>query len=461
MIARLWGRERPRDGHRVRSDRSGSGSSTARRSAQLAAAAATIVLVVFLTGTASAQTWSEQRERPSLFEIVAVDESALSVWPFGQEDLAKDGVSTTMPDESAVDLRSVYADTRSDGLWVRAYVASDAEPKASAVTFFFLDNDAKTTTGGKAEGDTLFKGWSTDPSPGGYELAVGMRGDGTLLGVYQWDEAKDQWTLQPDKPVLVTLETGKARDPLRLAGDDHGYFQMKLDPRVLKLGDGCTGPLFVRTWNDATGSRAFGDSSDVTLCKPKLNAYGDPEILETHECDTDASCPALGKCREHVCVFQYECTADTACRDAERCMSSVCVRVVDRTCDSADDCDGLVCASGRCSACASSGARACASGYLCTPGGTCIKPGATGNAGSGGRSGSGGSSGGKSGSGAEDEGDAGVRVQGGAFTCAALSRIGGGLTRDYEPHWIAAGVLAALGVIVGRRRKRRGTRGDR
>lgn len=412
----------------------------------LAAAVVSIVLIVFLAGTASAQTWSERRERPSLFEIVAIDESALSLWPFGQEDLAKDGVANPMPDESAVDLRSVYADTRADGLWVRAYVASDAEPMQSAVTFFFLDNDAKTTTGGRAEGDTLFEGWSTDPTPGGYELAIGMRGDGTLLGVYQWDEAKDQWTLQPDKPTLVTLETGKTRDPLRLGGDDHGYFQMKLEPRALKLGDGCTGPLFVRTWNDATGSRAFGDSSDVTLCKPRLNAYGDPEILGTHECSTDSSCPAQGKCRERVCVFEYACNVDAACREGERCMGNVCVRVVDRSCESADDCDGLVCASGRCTACASSGARACASGLVCTPGGTCIEPGETGSAGRGG------SSGGKSGSG-DEEGDAGVRVQGGALTCAAIAGLGGGTT----PGWLAAGVLAALGVFSARKRKR----GDR
>ena len=431
----------------MRSDRGGSGSSTARRTAQLAAAALTaITLLASTASSAAAQTWSERRERPSLFEIVAVDETAQSLWPFGQEDIAKDGVANSMADESAVDLRSVYAATRSDGLWVRTYVASDAEPMQSAVAFFFLDNDANAKTGGKAEGDTLFKGWSTDPSPGGYELAVGMRGDGTLLGVFEWDDAKDVWTLQPDKPVLVTLETGKARDPLRLAGDDHGYFQMKLEPRVLKLGDGCTGPLFVRLWNDATGARAFGDSSDVTLCKPRLNAYGDPEILASAECNADTSCPAQGKCRERVCVFEYDCNQDAECRDGERCMGSVCVRVVDRSCDSADDCDGLVCASGRCTACGT-GARACASGLLCTPGGTCIRPGETGSAGRGG------SSGGRSGSGAED-GDAGERVRGGAFTCAALARIGTGEAGDYDAHWVAAGVLAALGVIAGRKRRR-------
>jgi hypothetical protein len=439
----------------VSSDRGGSGSTNARRTAQLAAASLTVVaLTALFTGVASAQmqTWSQNRERPSLFEIVAVDETAQRLWPFGQEDLAKDGVNTYAVDESAVDLRSLYADTEADGLWVRAYVASEVEPMKSAVVFFFIDNDANAKTGGKAEGDALFDGWSADPSPGGYELAVGMSGDGMLIGVFQWDEAKDEWVLQPDKPVLVTLETGKARDPLRLSGDDHGYFQIKLDRRVLKLGDGCTGPLFVRTWNDAMGARAFGDSSDVTLCKPRLNAYGDVDILGTAECDSDSSCPAQGKCREHVCVFEYECNQDSECRDGEKCMGSVCVRVVTKTCDSASDCDGLVCANDRCTACAASGDRACPSGYLCTPNGACIRPGETGNAGRGGR---GGSDDDKSG----DGGAAGERVQGGAFTCAAIARVGAGETRDFDARWLASGVLAATGVIFGRKRRR--DRGDR
>jgi hypothetical protein len=441
MIARLWGRSQPRDEHRVRSDRSGSGSFLARRSAQLAAASLSVIaLVASLSSTASAQTWSQQRERPALFEIVAIDETSQPLWIFGSEDIAKDGVGTYAADEAAVDLRSVYADTRSDGLWVRAYVASDVEPLPGAVAFFFLDNDSNAKTGGKAEGDLLFDGWSTDPSPGGYEVAVGMRGDGTALGVFSWDDTKDAWTRQPDKPVLVTLETGKARDPVRLSGDNHGYFQITLDSSVVELGDGCTGPLFVRLWNDATGMRAFGDSSDVTICKARLNAYGDPEILRSNACDSDASCPANGKCRERTCVFEYECNKNDDCRADERCTGSVCVRVVDKSCDAAADCDGLVCASDKCTACSDSGDRACASGYVCTPGGTCIRPGATGAAG---RTGGGSGSSGSAGAGGE-------RVRGGAFTCAAFA----------EPtarSRTGSGVIAFVGVAavwIGRRRRR-------
>jgi LPXTG-motif cell wall-anchored protein len=237
----------------------------------------------------------------------------------------------------------------------------------------------------------------------------------------------------------VKLETGKARDPLRLSGDDHGYFQIDLALQVVELGDGCTGPLFVRTWNDAMGSRAFGDSSDVTLCRARLNAYGDPEILDSSECDNDASCPNRGKCRERTCVFEYECNQNAECRADERCMGSVCVRVVDKTCDSSSDCDGLVCAADKCAACSSSGDRACASGYLCTPGGTCIRPGDTGTSG---REASGGSGSGGSG------GEPGERVRGGAFTCNALAASSGG-----GAAWSGIGMVGLAGWLARRRRK--------
>lgn len=441
MIARLWGRSQPRDEHRVRSDQGGSGSSLARRTAQLAAAGLSVIaLVASLCGTASAQTWSLRREQPALFEIVAIDETAQPQWPFGSEDIAKDGAGTYAADEAAVDLRSVYADTRSDGFWVRAYVASAVAPMPSAVAFFFLDNDSNARTGGKAEGDGLLDGWSTDPSPGGYEVAVGMRGDGSAIGVFFWDGAKDVWTLQPDKPALVTVETGNVLDPVGLSGDDHAYFQIMLDAKVVELGDGCTGPLFVRTWNDATGTRAFGDSSDVTICKARLNAHGDPEILRSNECASDASCPAHGECRERTCVFEYACSKDDECRAGERCTASVCVRVVDKSCDADADCDGLVCASDKCTACSDSGDRACASGYVCTPGGTCIRPGDRGTSGrNGGGSGSSGSA-----------APAGERVRGGAFTCATFAE-------PAAPNRTSAGVIACLGIAavwIGRRRRR-------
>jgi hypothetical protein len=368
-----------------------------------------LAFLLALGSTASAQTWSERREVPSLFDIVAVDETGQLLWPFGQEDVAKDGGQVNRADETAVDLRSLYADARASHLWIRAYVAGEAVPPAAAIAFFFLDSDASNRTGGGAAGDVLFDGWTSDPSAGGYEVAVGLRGDGTALGVFFWDAKKSEWTKQPDKPELAALETGAARDPLRFSGDDHGYFQVDLDLARIDVKSGCKGPLFVRLWNDATGDRSFGDSGDVTLCEPRLNAYGDPVVLDSDACEKDDDCPADGKCRDRTCVFSYACGGNAECREGERCTSGVCVRVVDKSCDDSSDCDGLVCVNDRCSACAESGDHACAKGLVCTPRGACIKPGEKG------------SSGGSGNGAAGDDGAAGAageRVRGGAFTCS-------------------------------------------
>lgn len=372
----------------------------------------TAIAIALLGSSASAQqTWSLERQRPSLFEIVSIDESAQPAWPFGDEDI----------DVPAIDLRSVYADARSSKLWLRAYVAATNAPAMTTVAFFFIDTDARTNTGGAARGDVLWPAFTEDETPGGYERAVGVRGDGTLLGVYFWEDGPDRWTKQPETPVRVEVEVGVARDPLRMLGDDHGYLQVELDLPTFQLDEACDGTIYVRTWNDVMGAARGGDEAEPAACRARLNAFGDPEPLQSARCSDDDACPARGECRDGTCVFAYECSQNAECRSDERCTSSVCVKVVDRSCDATSDCDGLVCVADRCESCSDSGARACADGLVCTPSGACIRPADAngGSGGSGGRDGSGGS-----------EGAAGARVQGGAFTCSA------------GPHSGAAGVTA-------------------
>lgn len=376
--------------------------------------AAPSIASAWILGLASpcfAQTWSDKRERPALFEIVAVDETSEALWPFGQEDLAKDGVQIAMADEAAIDVRSVYAAVRGDSLWLRAYVQGTAAPGADAVVFFFIDSDADAKSGGKAEGDALLADLSADPSPGGYEAAIGMRGDETLLGVFSWDEASDSWKKQSDKPVIATLETGVARDPLRLRGDDHAYFQVEIDTRKVVVKGGCTGPAFVRSWSTANAMRKFGDFTDVSLCKPALNERGDPDILRTDDCDDDTTCPARGMCRNGRCEFDYECTRDVDCRAGQRCTNNVC--------------QGAVAGSG----------------------------GAGGRAGAGGRSGAGGSSGAGGGGDAgdgDDDAEEGPRVQGGALTCSAFAR-----HVSHGGAWFLFAAVGGVAFAVVRRRRRR------
>jgi hypothetical protein len=383
-----------------------------------------VASVSLLTSPALAQSWSLGRERPALFEIIATDASADKAWPFEQEDVAGDGVATLQADEAAVDLRTVYADVRANRLWLRAYVAAKTAPTSNALAFFFIDTDARTNTGAKADDTKLWSGLTADPTPGGYERAVGMRGDGTLLGVYVWDAQKSTWEKQPDKPMLATLEVGVGRDPIRIAGDDHGYFQVELDLAASGLDAACEGTIFVRLKNDGDPKRNFGDDlgMDAAACRAQLNAFGDPTPLHSDACSSDASCPAQGVCRQGTCLFGYECSADTGCRTDEHCSAGTCVRVVEKSCQQDRDCDGLVCDAGRCTTCSATGARACESGLLCAPAGSCISP----------RAGAGGNKAvPAAGSGATD----GERVRGGAFVCAATPG------RDAAPIpwlWLAA-----------------------
>jgi hypothetical protein len=399
-----------------------------------------VMLLFVCSGAVQAQTWSAGRTGPALFEIVAVDASGEALWPYGQEDLAGDGAQTENADEAAIDLRSVYADARAAQLWLRAYVTATVAPTASSVAFFFIDSDANTSTGGAATGAQLWPAFGADPTPGGYERAIGLRGDGTLLGVFFWDAQKKQWTQQPDKPQLAAAEAGSARDPLRLLGDDHGYFQVKLELSVAGLDDACTGTFFVRLWNDANAKRSFGDDAgmNAAACHASPDRYGDPALLHSDACSSDASCPAKGQCRSGVCVFGYACSTDTECRSDEHCSAGVCVRVVDKSCTQSADCDGLVCAAGKCVACSSSGARACAAGLLCAPDGSCLRPALAGAAGASAGSGAAGAA-----------GNAAIRVRGGAFSCSL---------RGSPPASSAHAAWLALLALVRRRRTRRAAR---
>ena len=395
-----------------------------------------LLLALTLTSQAQAQTWSLGRQGPSLFEIIAVDATGEALWPYKQEDLAGDGAQTENPDEAAIDLRTAYADARAARLWLRAYVRASVAPTASSVAFFFIDTDANTKSGGTASGTQLWPAFGVDPTPGGYERAVGLRGDGTLLGLFFWDVQKKQWVKQPETPPLTATEAGIGRDPLRILGDDHGYFQASLDLSVAGLDAACSGTIFVRLWNDATGKRSFGDDADMKAadCHASANRFGDPALLQSDVCTTDASCPAQGHCRSGVCVFSYACAADNECRSDERCTAGVCTRVVDKTCKQSADCDGLVCDAGRCVACSDTGARACATGWLCTPDGSCLAVQAA-SAGTGPSS---------AGSGAAGSG--GPRVRGGAFSCSAWRP---------RPTSGTAGIwLALIGLGLARRSRR-------
>jgi hypothetical protein len=372
------------------------------------------LLAAVMPQPAAAQTWSLLRVRPSLFEIIAVDPTSEARWPFGSEDVAGDGLSTPTNEEASVDIRSVYADARAGRLWLRAYVSAKTASSTTALTFFFIDSDQRLDTGGKAQGSELWPALSDDPSKGGYDLAIGMRADATLIGVFSWDATMKQWIARKNPEQVASAERKVARDPLRLIGDEHAYSQITLDLAEAKLDERCLANIFVRTQNDQPGKLAYGDVVDsfAMTCRPRLNAYGDPELLHSDRCTTDDTCPGGGRCRDGICLFGYECNDDAACQSDQRCTGGVCVHYVNQTCSSNADCSGSICQAGQCVACSESGARACSGDDVCAPDGRCLAPSAAYSGGD------------NHGSGALASGE---RVQGGAFSCS-LTQAAGGFT---------------------------------
>jgi hypothetical protein len=366
-----------------------------------------------LAQPAAAQTWTLGRSRPSLFEIIAVDPVSEPLWPFGNEDLAGDGQVTTTDTEASIDLRSVYADARSGRLWLRAYVAAK-RPNASTTAFtgFFIDTDQNVATGGKAE--ALADAPGKDASRGGYEVALVVKPDGTLLGMYTWNPTDRIWAdrLRPEQ--VANVERGVARDPLRLLGDDRVYAQVSIELAELKLDERCLANIFVRTWNDQPNELAYDDwvSSFAMACRARLNEFGDPEVLRSDRCDSDDSCPGNGVCRDGICLFSYECNTQASCQADQRCTNNVCVHFRADSCSSNAQCDGLVCDQTRCEVCSESGARACTGDGVCAPDGRCLSPSAAY-------------------SGEDPDSIAlasGERVQGGALSCSLTHAAGGALT---------------------------------
>jgi hypothetical protein len=386
-------------------------------------------IILLATGAASAQTWSAQRSRPALWQIISVDATGEPGWPYGDEDIARDGAATFLADEARTDLRTTYADADANRLWLRGYVSAD-EMGPDLVAFFFVDADLNKNSGGPAVSDVIWPQFANDPSPGGYEYAIGVRGDGSLLGHYRWNASKKVFEAQMVKSNTIASEAGRDRDPILIGRPSHGYVQLALDHALSGLDQNCRARIFVRLWNDVP-SRSFGDDDlGPAACRPEENADGDPEVLQPDHCASDADCPAGGRCLDDVCLFAYSCDD---CREGEVCQGGKCVRTVDTSCTEDADCDGLVCESGACVSCSETGARACESGRLCSPDGSCVTPAET-----------------TGDSGDQNSDDGGVR--GGAFHCstapgpamlASLPSVG----------WLLA--LAWLPARMAARRRRR------
>jgi len=288
--------------------------------------------VVFQARTASAQTWAGTRTTPSLGELVAVDQTGEPRWLFGAEDVAGDGPATFNDAEQAADLRSGYAATDAERLWLRVYVSADTAPE-ELQAFVFIDVDRDATTGGPGSAPEIDAALDPSTAPGGYEFVLGFNGE-SFLGAWSWTQPPGRFQPLGDlAPLEAVTEAGVDLDPLRLNGPSNGYVQAALNFAPIQLSVGCEANLLFRS---ASGTLRDRDLGRVGPCRPgDANDNDVADVAEPNaQCDTDDQCPAGGSCVNDRCELPPGEPATTAA-DAFVLEPGEAVQGGALTCDSA------------------------------------------------------------------------------------------------------------------------------
>jgi hypothetical protein len=426
------------------------------------------------TAAAFGATWSGGRTTPNLAEMFAIDATGEPGWLYGAEDLAGDG-TTFQQQEKNIDIRTAYAGPEAQALFLRTYVSDTATPGGNVNAYFFIDRDTSTATGTTAAVTVIDPKLTTDPTAGGWDYVVGIKGNSTVLGVWNWTGS--QWLKASPDPAGIVVEISTDLDPIKINDATHGYLQVKVPLAAVGLTGACGARFYVRSTND-TAALGAGDL-DVGLvgtCDPSdtdANQNGIPDPLEPQGACTSADqCPNDGICQDGTCIFAKPCVNNTDCNADEDCTAEgICRPRPTGTCNSNADCGDLVCENSKCDAC-TFGATQCGPGKLCAPTGHCITDGSAGSAGAagaatGGTSGAGGAgggggaptggtggsatggSGGTGGGNGEDSGisvDPGEDVQGGACMCS--------LPGSRRSHSALLASLAPLIALALRRRRR-------
>jgi hypothetical protein len=399
---------------------------------KIALAAAALAMAAPMT--AQAQTWVAPRTAPALTEIVAIDATGEVGWPYGAEDLVGDGIESFQQQEQSIDIRTAYASTDAQRFWVRVHVSDPNAVGGNITAFVFIDADLSLATGGSAAQTAIDPKLTTDPTMGGYDYVLAIRGNGSVDQIWSWQAAQMQFTGNAPTPTQATAETGQDQDPIQINGDAHGYLQASVELGLVGLTQACNANLFFRSVNASSMGDGDLEVGQIAPCVPAdANDDGVPDlVVPVGGCTSDAQCPADGLCVGGQCVVATPCITDTDCRTDEQCSpDGRCIPRPAGPCQSNTDCGDLVCTAGTCTAC-TFGSTECGDGRRCGSGGRCV---IDTNAGAGGGISL----------------APGEEVRGGAFTCAATSGSSGG-----SGGW-PLGLLAGLAVpaaIAYRRRKR-------
>jgi Cys-rich repeat protein len=344
-----------------------------RRTRPLLLAAASAGAIAALTGHAQAQTWALGRQGPGLRELFAIDRTGESSWLYGQEDLAGDGLATFRQQEQSIDIRTAYAASDDGAFFFRVYVSDTAPAGGNVSAYIFIDSDQNRATGGTAAASAIDARFTSDSSGGGYEFVLGVRGNQSVIGLWQWQQAQGAWTTLQTPPNRAAAEAGSFLDPIRINGDTHGYLQGRVALGEVNLTAACLANLFVRTTNE-TAALGAGDLEvgQVGTCAPADgNGNGVPDVVEPPPgCTSNAQCPNGGVCVNGRCILAPACLSDADCSATERCDNGRCVaRPTNTPCASNAECNGLVCLNGMCGPCTAGGQ--CESGLVCGPDGRC------------------------------------------------------------------------------------------
>ena len=397
--------------------------------------AAALAVAALAPRPAAAQAWVGGRTTPRLTEIVALDRTGEADWPYGAEDLAGDGIDSFTPQEQAIDLRTAYAVADAQRLWARAYVSDPNALGGNVTVFLFIDADRSALTGGTAQAPEIDPRFTSDPSPGGFEYAVGVQGSGALPDLWAWQEVLGAYEAVQIPIGQAMAEAGQDVDPILLHDPRHGYVQARINLELVGLSAACEANLFLRSVSDAP---SLGDGDlDVGQFAPCVPADADGDdvpdvIVPPGGCASDGECPGGGICEDGQCVLAVPCATDTDCVADEQCSADGrCVPRPSGMCSTSAECGDLICSGGQCGPCTLGGTE-CATGSRCAPTGHCIVG-----------SGPGG------GGGADGDGFGlapGDEVRGGACACAARPAP--------DPGGLAA-LFAAAGLAVRLRRRPR------
>jgi hypothetical protein len=342
--------------------------------------------VVAASGTAYSQTWVAGTRTPVLLDIVVVDHTGEPGWPYGFEDVFGDGKKFTVA-EQALDIRTGYADTDAKRFWFRSYFSTVAPVGPDVDVYLFVDSDRNTQTGGSAAQKAINPAFTEDPTQGGYEVVLTIKGNGTLGPLWTWNQAQNKFVSSTIKKNEGVASVGVDLDPIRLNQLNHGFVQASVDFAVVGLTETCQAALFVRSVN--TAGKSDSDISGAEACRPDDgNDDGIPDIIVPPECKKNADCPDFGVCIDGMCKLAEPCRVDTDCKGANMTCTADgrCVPKATGTCKTNDDCtDGLVCKMGTCTAC-DPGSDECGDGKTCLPSGTCLDV-STGSGGGGGAGG--------------------------------------------------------------------------